>query len=292
MWSDAGVEGAHRFLQPAVGVRAGACRRASHARRTPIDWTRAPAALRRGRAPRAASALKQADVRLRAHPVQHGRVRRHEDAERARGDAGRRRRRAAELAREGLSILLRVLYPVVPHTHLRAVGANSATPREFGDLLDAPWPKVDAAALAQDEIELVLQVNGKLRGKLRVPATADTPRSRARRARAPKSQKHGNGAPIKKVIVVPGKARQCRRLSAPVAAAPTRSIGLARLVVALVLSGGPSLRLPPARRGALPVRDAVPQFARRAAVRPPSCSAFARGRRQRQARRHAADRRR
>ena len=44
---------------------------------------------------------------------------------------------------------------------------------KYGDILDAPWPKVDAAALKQEEIDLVLQVNGKLRGKLRVPAAAD-----------------------------------------------------------------------------------------------------------------------
>ena len=60
---------------------------------------------------------------------------------------------------------------------------------EFGDLLDAPWPQVDAAALAQDEIELVLQVNGKLRGKLTVPRRADKAAIEARGARQrPKSR--------------------------------------------------------------------------------------------------------
>src|SRR6185369_17998307 len=79
---------------------------------------------------------------------------------------------AAALAREGLSIALRVLYPVVPHTAWvlwRELGYADAT----GDLIDARWPEVDEAALARDEIELVLQVNGKLRGKLVVPSTAD-----------------------------------------------------------------------------------------------------------------------
>jgi leucyl-tRNA synthetase len=43
----------------------------------------------------------------------------------------------------------------------------------LGDLLDAPWPQVDPKALVQDEISLVLQVNGKLRGAILVSATAD-----------------------------------------------------------------------------------------------------------------------
>ena len=53
------------------------------------------------------------------------------------------------------------------------VVCNADPATVYGSLLDAPWPEVDAAALAQDEIELVLQVNGKLRGKLVVAATAD-----------------------------------------------------------------------------------------------------------------------
>src|ERR1700716_3640448 len=77
-----------------------------------------------------------------------------------------------ELAREGLSLLLRVLNPVVPHiTH--ALWEELGYAVKLGDIVDAPWPKVDATALVQDEIELVLQVNGKLRGKLTVAAGAD-----------------------------------------------------------------------------------------------------------------------
>src|SRR3546814_1531848 len=78
----------------------------------------------------------------------------------------------ADAARaETLGILLRVLYPVVPHvTWLlwRDLGYTQL----LGDLLDAPWPQVDAAALVADEVALVLQVNGKLRGAIRVSAQA------------------------------------------------------------------------------------------------------------------------
>ena len=52
-------------------------------------------------------------------------------------------------------------------------GTSWAMPRQLGDLLDAPWPQVDAAALVQDEIELMLQINGKLRGSIVVSASAD-----------------------------------------------------------------------------------------------------------------------
>ena len=100
-------------------------------------------------------------------------------------------RGAAAVAREGLSILLRVLYPVVPHTTW-ALWNELGYVAASGDLLDAPWPEVDEAALVQDAIELVLQVNGKLRGKLVVPATADTRRDRggrAQRARRSRSRR-------------------------------------------------------------------------------------------------------
>ena len=113
-------------------------------------------------------------------------------------------RGSAALYREGLSIVLRTLAPVVPHTAW-ALWQDLGFEAAFGDLLDAAWPEVDAAALAQDEIDIVLQVNGKLRGKLRVPAGADQQFiENAARASADVAR-HANGAPVKKVIVVPGR---------------------------------------------------------------------------------------
>jgi leucyl-tRNA synthetase len=76
---------------------------------------------------------------------------------------------------------------------------------DMGDLIDAPWPQVDDSALAQDEVELVLQVNGKVRGKLVVPASADRHAIESAAQTAPEVAKHGGGAPVKKVIVVPGR---------------------------------------------------------------------------------------
>ena len=111
---------------------------------------------------------------------------------------------AESVRREGLSILLRVIYPVVPHTTWvlwRDLGFAS----DFGDLLDAPWPAVDADALKQDEIELVLQVNGKLRGKIVVPAAADRAAIEDAAKASAEVEKYSNGAPIKRVVVVPGR---------------------------------------------------------------------------------------
>ena len=82
---------------------------------------------------------------------------------------------------------------------------SGACPQETGPLLDAPWPQVDTAALAQDEIELVLQVNGKLRGKLTVPAGADHAAIEAAARASAEVAKHAAGAAVKKVVVVPGR---------------------------------------------------------------------------------------
>jgi leucyl-tRNA synthetase len=59
--------------------------------------------------------------------------------------------------------------------------------------------------LQQDEIELVLQINGKLRGALRVPAGADKAAIEALAVASELVQKQAEGAAIKRVIVVPGR---------------------------------------------------------------------------------------
>jgi len=105
---------------------------------------------------------------------------------------------------EGFGILLRVLYPVTPHiAHALWSELGYATVR--GELLDAPWPQVDPAALAQDEIELVLQVNGKHRGSVLVPAGADKAAIEAAALASEAFAKAAGGAAPKKVVVVPGR---------------------------------------------------------------------------------------
>jgi leucyl-tRNA synthetase len=106
--------------------------------------------------------------------------------------------------REGMGLLLRALYPVCPHISWvlwRELGFVA----EFGDLLDAPWPQLDAAALVQDQIDLVLQVNGKTRGNVRVDAGADRAAIEAAAVASPDFAKFAEGRVAKKIIVVPGR---------------------------------------------------------------------------------------
>ena len=105
---------------------------------------------------------------------------------------------------ECISILLRILYPVVPHmTHVLWQDLGYAP--VFGPLLDAPWPVVDESALIQTEINLMLQINGKLRGEIRVPAEATKEQIESLALQSTPAIKALDGAIPKKVIVVPGR---------------------------------------------------------------------------------------
>ena len=106
--------------------------------------------------------------------------------------------------REGLGVLLRTLYPAAPHI-AHALWVELGFAAAHGELLDAPWPAVDEAALVQDEIELVLQVNGKLRGAVRVPADAGKADIEAAALAHPECIRFAEGRPAKKVVVVPGR---------------------------------------------------------------------------------------
>lgn len=105
---------------------------------------------------------------------------------------------------EGVSVLLRMLYPACPH-----ITANLWTELGYaaqtGDLLDTAWPAVDESALQRDELELMLQINGKLRGSVMVSATASKEQIEQAALAAEAFVKQANGATAKKVIVVPGR---------------------------------------------------------------------------------------
>jgi len=106
--------------------------------------------------------------------------------------------------REAFGILLRTLYPVCPHTTWVLWG-ELGYERELGLLADAPWPTVDGHALVQDEIELALQINGKLRGTIRVPAATGKAGIETAALASPEFARFSEGAPVKRVIVVPGR---------------------------------------------------------------------------------------
>jgi len=97
-----------------------------------------------------------------------------------------------------------VLYPVVPHitwTLWRELGFAA----QAGDLLDAPWPSLDEQALIADQLEMVLQINGKLRGSLKVPSQASKTDIEAASLAHEAVSKYLEGRPPKRIIVVPGK---------------------------------------------------------------------------------------
>jgi len=100
---------------------------------------------------------------------------------------------------EGLSIVLRLLSPIAPHiTH------HLWRELKFGeDIMQAPWPEADPRALEQDEVELVVQVNGKLRGSIKVAKTAD--QKAIEESAVAAMAKYIADQVIKKIIIVPGR---------------------------------------------------------------------------------------
>jgi len=196
-WSNAGVEGASRFLRRLWKFAA------RHADTIDSAPARQPG---RGLAPalrhEVHSVLKQVSYdyeRMQYNTVVSGAMKLLNALEAQAGEGA-----APAPLREGFGILLRVLYPVCPHTTW-ALWTELGFAADSGSLLDAPWPQVDGAALAQDEIELVLQINGKLRGSIRVAARADRARIEAAALASPEFAKFAEGRHAKKVIVVPGR---------------------------------------------------------------------------------------
>ncbi len=95
----------------------------------------------------------------------------------------------------------RLLAPFAPHLAEELHAWFGGT----GSIYDAGWPSWDEAALIQEEIELVLQVNGKVRGKINVPAQADEAQLREWALSNERVLSYIEGKPVRKVIVVPGK---------------------------------------------------------------------------------------
>jgi leucyl-tRNA synthetase len=199
-WSDSGAEGAFRFLrrvwasahrQQAVIAGAGSA----------IDGcSDAALALRRTMH----ELLKQVSAdyeRLQYNTVVSGAMKMFnalEDAQLSDSAAD------AAVRAEGFGLLLRTLYPAAPHL-AHALWAPLGFVARHGDLVDAPWPTVNEAALVRSEIELVLQVGGKLRGAIVVPASADKPTIEAAALANPDAQRFMEGKPARRIVIVPGR---------------------------------------------------------------------------------------
>ncbi|MDO9371765.1 MAG: leucine--tRNA ligase [Gammaproteobacteria bacterium] len=197
-WSDAGVQGAYRFLKRLWAFASennSLLATASERGNKAIDWGNAAPehlAVRR----EVHQALKQVNYDMGKHQfntVVSGAMKILNALERA--------PKVAAVVREGLGILLRLLAPITPHiTHCLW--------KEFefgGDIIDAAWPEVDESALVQDEIELVVQVSGKLRGRIMVAAQADARTIESTALGDVNVKRFTDGKTVKKIVVVPGK---------------------------------------------------------------------------------------
>jgi len=196
-WNDAGVEGAHRFLKRVWGFGA---KNEAAIKAAGADFA---ALSGEGKALRREVHLVLKQVSYDYERMQYNTV----------VSGGMKLLNALEsfkasgqdaAVREGFSVLLRVLYPACPHI-AHTLWQDLGFAAELGDLLDASWPTVDEAALVQDEIELMLQVNGKLRGAIKVPAAADKAAIEAVALASEDFAKFSEGKAPKKVIIVPGR---------------------------------------------------------------------------------------
>ena len=200
-WSGSGVEGANRFLRRVWNF--------GYAQSATIQ-----AALAGGAAPATGDAqknlrrelhklLQQADYdlkRIQYNTVASACMKMLNTLESAKLDDSAQ---SKAVIAEGYSIFLRLLNPVAPHiTHVLWEELGYAG--VYGDLLNAEWPQVDPQALEQAEIEMMIQVNGKLRGSIKVAKDADKASIEAQALACESVQKYIETTP-KKVIVVPGK---------------------------------------------------------------------------------------
>lgn len=202
-WNDSAVEGSYRFLRR---VWAYGHQRSQAGAQGALAATVAGAALSKaGKALRLEvhTVLKQVDYdyqRMQYNTVVSGAMKMLNALEGFKPEGAADEAAAAE----GFGILLRCLYPATPHI-AQVLWHDLGYAAQWGGLLDAPWPRADDAALQRDEIELVLQINGKLRGSVTVPASADKAAIEAAALASDAFVKQAAGAAPKKVVVVPGR---------------------------------------------------------------------------------------
>jgi leucyl-tRNA synthetase len=203
-WSGSGVEGANRFLRRVWAFSYATAARVANAAGNSFaldagSLNDAQKTLRR----EIHKTLQQADndfKRIQYNTVVSACMKMLNTLEAAKLDASTG---SDAVLSEGLSIFLRMLNPIAPHiTHVLWQELGYAA--KLGDLLNARWPEVDAAALEQSEIEMMIQVNGKLRGSITVAKDAGKASIEAAALAHENVQKFLSGPP-KKIIVVPGK---------------------------------------------------------------------------------------
>ncbi|MBN2301750.1 MAG: leucine--tRNA ligase [Lentisphaerae bacterium] len=114
------------------------------------------------------------------------------------GDSSDLKKAVYRAAMEALIVLLSPFAPHISEEIWHEMGNQSS-------ILNAKWPEVDVAALAKDEIEVVLQVNGKVRGRITVPVDIDSAEMERLAMSSEQISKYTRGKTIRKVIVIPNK---------------------------------------------------------------------------------------
>ena len=197
-WSDTGVEGAYRFLKRMwSAIQEHVADTAAAAAIDKATLTEAQKAMRLKLHETIGKVTDDYDRRLTfntaiaANMELLNSVSRYDDAS-ATGRA---------IRQEVFDSMVLMLAPIIPHICHRLwqdLGHDSV-------IIDHPWPEVDTTALVQDSIEMVIQVNGKLRGKMQIAADADRDSCEAAALANEQLQRFLGDDPIRKVIVVPGK---------------------------------------------------------------------------------------
>ncbi len=210
-WSDSGVDGAYRFLrrlwnfakkhQDEIKTSCCAIRNNSQIK---IDWSEAPEQWRNFRRDMN-SLLKKAKYdyeRQQFNTVVSGCMKLLNLSEEiAAADAREYEHVKKQIKHKCFSLLLRLLSPIAPHLcqHLWQECAYG------DDILTSDWPKVATEALVVDQVQLIVQVNGKLRSKIKVSANADETEIRKIALADDKVKQHTQDKTCRKVIIVPGK---------------------------------------------------------------------------------------
>ncbi|WNK19114.1 leucine--tRNA ligase [Halomonas piscis] len=200
-WSDAGVEGAHRFLKRLWRQVHDHLQAGTPAALADVSLTEAQQALRR----KTHETVKKASDDIGRRTTFNTAIAAVMELSNALGrfthDADSVDPDHLAVAREAVETCVLLLAPITPHLcHALWQQLGHETP-----VIDAAWPALDEGALTRESIELVVQVNGKLRARLSAPADADKETVEALAMEDDNVKRHTEGKTVRKVIVVPGK---------------------------------------------------------------------------------------
>lgn len=196
-WSDSGVEGASRFLRRVWRLAHGHVAQGLPGKLDIAALDDAQKVIRRG----IHAAIKQASTDVGQFHKFNTAIAQVMTLMNVLEKAPQASQQDRALLQEGLEAVTLLLAPITPHL-------SHALWKELGHtqaVIDAGWPAVDESALVQDTITLVVQVNGKLRGQVEMPAAASREEIEAAARSNDNVLRFIDGLTIRKVIVVPGK---------------------------------------------------------------------------------------